>query len=92
VPELKESPRPSCAVSRKIVTLTYDVRAPEEAGITAKLEHRGTLLFMSPENTEAAHIEVYYAEDFDGKITESEEMRPEWFAIPDPDARHDDII
>ncbi|KAH9932216.1 NUDIX hydrolase domain-like protein [Fomitopsis serialis] len=64
----------------------------EEAGITAKLEHRGTLFFMSPEIAEAARIEVYYAEDFDGNITESEEMRPEWFAIPDTDARHHHII
>ena len=49
---------------------TYDVCAQEEAGITAKLEHRGTLFFMSPEIAEAARIEVYYAEDFDGNITE----------------------
>ncbi|KZT68371.1 hypothetical protein DAEQUDRAFT_757606 [Daedalea quercina L-15889] len=64
----------------------------EEAGITAKLEHRGTLLFMSPEITEAAHIEVFYAETFEGTITESDEMRPEWFAIPSTDEKHREII
>ncbi|KAH9835392.1 uncharacterized protein C8Q71DRAFT_812065 [Rhodofomes roseus] len=62
------------------------------SGITAQLEHRATLLFMSPEITEAAHIEVYYAEKFEGTVTESEEMRPEWFAIPDTEARHKDVI
>ncbi|EPS94913.1 hypothetical protein FOMPIDRAFT_149691 [Fomitopsis schrenkii] len=64
----------------------------EEAGITAKLKHRATLLFMSPEIPEAAHIEIYYAEDYEGNVTESEEMRPEWFAIPDSEERHKEVI
>lgn len=53
----------------------------EEAGITAPLEHRGTLFFMSADSNEAAHIEIFYAETYSGVVTESEEMRPQWFAI-----------
>jgi len=53
----------------------------EEAGITALLEHRGTLFFSSANSKEAAYIEIFYAEDYSGTVTESEEMRPQWFAI-----------
>ncbi|KZT12768.1 uncharacterized protein LAESUDRAFT_689577 [Laetiporus sulphureus 93-53] len=48
----------------------------EEAGITAPLEHCGTLFFTSTDSKEAAYIEVFYAEQFSGT-----EMRPQWFAI-----------
>ncbi|PCH44731.1 hypothetical protein WOLCODRAFT_78040, partial [Wolfiporia cocos MD-104 SS10] len=53
----------------------------EEAGITAALEHRGTLFFMSAASTEAAYVEIYYSEEFSGIVTESEEMRPQWFLV-----------
>ncbi|KAJ7136139.1 NUDIX hydrolase domain-like protein [Mycena epipterygia] len=50
----------------------------EEAGITAPLEHAGTLLFVVP-GDKWAHIDIFRAETFSGTITESDEMRPEWF-------------
>ncbi|KAJ6590473.1 NUDIX hydrolase domain-like protein [Mycena vulgaris] len=50
----------------------------EEAGITAPLEHAGTLLFVVP-GSKWAHIDIYRAEEYSGTITESDEMRPEWF-------------
>ncbi|KAJ6571872.1 NUDIX hydrolase domain-like protein [Mycena capillaripes] len=50
----------------------------EEAGITAPLEHAGTLLFVVP-GEKWAHIDIFRAQEYSGTITESEEMRPEWF-------------
>ncbi|KAK7046763.1 7,8-dihydro-8-oxoguanine triphosphatase [Favolaschia claudopus] len=50
----------------------------EEAGITAPLAHAGTLLFVVP-GEKWAHIDIFRAEDYTGAITESDEMRPEWF-------------
>ncbi|KAJ7615037.1 NUDIX hydrolase domain-like protein, partial [Mycena polygramma] len=50
----------------------------EEAGITAPLEHAGTLLFVVP-GEKWAHIDIFRAEEYSGTITESDEMRPEWF-------------
>ncbi|TFK49363.1 hypothetical protein OE88DRAFT_1662886 [Heliocybe sulcata] len=55
----------------------------EEAGITAALEYSGTMLFFSEGADFAYHIDYYSAGTYEGTITESEEMRPEWFAIPD---------
>ncbi|KAF4616537.1 hypothetical protein D9613_008716 [Agrocybe pediades] len=53
----------------------------EEAGIIAPLEHAGSLLFISQGSEWAFQIEIYRAETFEGTITESDEMRPEWFSI-----------
>ncbi|KAF9566557.1 hypothetical protein CPC08DRAFT_814777 [Agrocybe pediades] len=53
----------------------------EEAGIIAPLEHGGSLLFISQGSEWAFQIEIYRAETFEGTITESDEMRPEWFSI-----------
>ncbi|KAJ7070309.1 NUDIX hydrolase domain-like protein [Mycena belliarum] len=50
----------------------------EEAGISAPLEHAGTLLFVVPGN-KWAHIDIFRAEEYSGTIIESDEMRPEWF-------------
>ncbi|CCM01228.1 uncharacterized protein FIBRA_03276 [Fibroporia radiculosa] len=57
----------------------------EEAGITAPLEHRGTIFFKNADTKEAAHIEVFYADEYSGSIMETDEMRPQWFSI-DADA------
>ncbi|KAJ7143343.1 NUDIX hydrolase domain-like protein [Mycena crocata] len=54
----------------------------EEAGITAPLKHAGTLLFVVA-GDKWAHIDIYRAEQFSGIITESDEMRPEWFDVTD---------
>ncbi|CDO77954.1 hypothetical protein BN946_scf184971.g4 [Trametes cinnabarina] len=53
----------------------------EEAGITAPLQHCGTLFFVVEGVETAFNISVYSAYEYSGTITETEEMRPEWFAI-----------
>ncbi|KZT28065.1 hypothetical protein NEOLEDRAFT_1087660 [Neolentinus lepideus HHB14362 ss-1] len=58
----------------------------EEAGITAALEYSGTMLFFSEGSDFAYHIDYYSAAAYQGTVTETEEMRPEWFALPDVDA------
>lgn len=54
----------------------------EEAGIAAPLEYAGTLLFLSEGADVAFHIDIYRAEEYTGIIAETDEMRPEWFALP----------
>ncbi|RXW16832.1 hypothetical protein EST38_g9018 [Candolleomyces aberdarensis] len=56
----------------------------EEAGIQAPLEYAGTLIFLTDDVEWAFHIHIYRADSYTGTITESEEMKPEWFsASPD---------
>ncbi|KAG5643695.1 hypothetical protein DXG03_009744 [Asterophora parasitica] len=43
----------------------------EEAGITAPLEHAGTLLFLSEGVDHAFNIEIYRADAYSGVVTES---------------------
>ncbi|TFK41513.1 NUDIX hydrolase domain-like protein [Crucibulum laeve] len=57
----------------------------EEAGIQAPLEYAGTLLFYTQGSEFAFHIDIYRAEAFSGTITETEEMRPQWFSLPADD-------
>ncbi|KAG6808551.1 hypothetical protein H0H92_003761, partial [Tricholoma furcatifolium] len=60
----------------------------EEAGITAPLEYAGTLLFTTDgANDFAFNIEVYRADEYTGIVTETDEMRPEWFALPSADSQ-----
>jgi len=60
----------------------------EEAGVQAPLYPAGTLLFLSEGEEWAFHIDIYRADTFTGTITESDEMRPEWFAFSaDPDSQ-----
>ncbi|PPR01952.1 hypothetical protein CVT24_011100 [Panaeolus cyanescens] len=54
----------------------------EEAGITAALTHAGSLFFMTEGAKWAFQIEIYRADDYKGTITETDEMRPEWFKLP----------
>ncbi|OBZ77750.1 7,8-dihydro-8-oxoguanine triphosphatase [Grifola frondosa] len=58
----------------------------EESGITAPLEHCGVLFFVVPDIDHAFHIDIFRAEEYDGTIIETEEMRPQWFALPNADA------
>ncbi|KAJ4479874.1 NUDIX hydrolase domain-like protein [Lentinula lateritia] len=51
----------------------------EEAGIKSALKHIGVLFFLSDDEDCAFHIDIYRGDGFTGVITESEEMRPEWF-------------
>ncbi|KAL0576066.1 hypothetical protein V5O48_005894 [Marasmius crinis-equi] len=53
----------------------------EEAGISANLEHAGVLFFISEGEQKAFHIDIYRAEEYTGTITETDEMRPEWFSF-----------
>ncbi|KAH9477515.1 7,8-dihydro-8-oxoguanine triphosphatase [Psilocybe cubensis] len=52
----------------------------EECGITAPLVHTGTLFFVLEGEEWVLHAEVYRADTYQGIVTESEEMRPEWFS------------
>lgn len=52
----------------------------EEAGIDADdLKEVGSLRFEFEGREGAMHASVFKAEDFTGDVSESEEMRPEWF-------------
>lgn len=53
----------------------------EEAGIEAPLKHAGTFLFLSEDVDWAFHIDIYRADSYTGTITETDEMKPEWFSI-----------
>ncbi|KAF4563799.1 hypothetical protein EYR36_003041 [Pleurotus pulmonarius] len=53
----------------------------EEAGITAPLAQVGTLLFTKEGIDWTFHIDIFRAEEYEGEIVETEEMRPEWFPI-----------
>lgn len=52
----------------------------EESGIQGPLVHAGHLLFLTEEVEWAFHIDIYKAESYTGTITESDEMKPEWFS------------
>jgi len=52
----------------------------EEAGIDAPLRHCGVILFKSAGLDFSHYIDLYRAEEYSGHVTESEEMRPEWFS------------
>lgn len=54
----------------------------EEAGVILDtIKKIGFLEFEFPMNSEIVEVHVYKAENFSGEITESEEMRPQWFHI-----------
>ncbi|KAF7761416.1 hypothetical protein Agabi119p4_9408 [Agaricus bisporus var. burnettii] len=57
----------------------------EEAGIKAPLRHIGVLIFIVAGAEKAFHIDIYYAEEFEGTVMETEEMRPEWFSLSPSD-------
>lgn len=53
----------------------------EEAGIEiGDTDKRGILEFEYPSYPEVLQVHVYMVQSFAGEITESEEMRPQWFA------------
>ncbi|KAI0674534.1 NUDIX hydrolase domain-like protein [Trametes maxima] len=53
----------------------------EESGITAPLELCGTLFFVVEGVDTAFNINIFRAYEYSGTITETDEMRPEWFGI-----------
>ncbi|KAH8102275.1 NUDIX hydrolase domain-like protein [Cristinia sonorae] len=52
----------------------------EEAGIDAPLRECGTLFFHVPGLENAFDIHIFVADEYSGMITETEEMRPQWFS------------
>ncbi|KAF8320846.1 hypothetical protein DL93DRAFT_2073599 [Clavulina sp. PMI_390] len=55
----------------------------EESGVDSNLQQAGVLFFQL-HNYEFAHkVYIFRAEEYTGEITESEEMRPQWFSTED---------
>ncbi|KIK70225.1 hypothetical protein GYMLUDRAFT_91181 [Collybiopsis luxurians FD-317 M1] len=57
----------------------------EEAGIKSLLKHIGVLFFLSDGEESAFYIDIYRGDGFEGVVTETEEMRPQWFSTTDTD-------
>ncbi|KAG6888189.1 hypothetical protein C0995_009968 [Termitomyces sp. Mi166 len=72
------------------IQASTEVIGQEEAGITAPLQHAGTLLFTTGIEEAAYHIEIYRADEYTGVVTETDEMRPEWFSLPLTDSKDRD--
>lgn len=54
----------------------------EEAGIEVKdLTKMGILDFIFIDRTDILEVHVFKSEEFSGTVTESEEMKPQWFQI-----------
>ncbi|KAG6379720.1 NUDIX hydrolase domain-like protein [Boletus reticuloceps] len=53
----------------------------EEAGIDAPLEYAGRLFFVVTGVESVFDIRIYVAREYVGVPTESDEMRPRWFAL-----------
>ncbi|KXN91810.1 7,8-dihydro-8-oxoguanine triphosphatase [Leucoagaricus sp. SymC.cos] len=64
----------------------------EEAGIKAPLKHIGVLLFIVHGADKTFHIDIYYSEEYEGTVTESDEMRPEWFSLSDSDSNKEGLL
>ncbi|CAE6474042.1 unnamed protein product [Rhizoctonia solani] len=59
-----------------------DAGETEESSLSAPLEPCGLLLFVGAGHAYAHHITVFKAQTWQGQPTETDEMRPEWFAYP----------
>ncbi|KAF9069443.1 NUDIX hydrolase domain-like protein [Rhodocollybia butyracea] len=56
----------------------------EEAGIKSSLKHIGVLFFFGENEDQCAfHIDIYRGDGFEGTVTESDEMSPQWFSVSD---------
>lgn len=54
----------------------------EEAGIDiGHLEKRGILEFEYANNPEVFQVHIYLVREYTGEVSESEEMRPQWFSV-----------
>ena len=54
----------------------------EEAGIEVNhLEKLGVIDFEFKGNPEISEVHIFKATDFLGEVTESEEMKPQWFSV-----------
>ena len=62
----------------------------EEFGVVGKrFEHVASLDFPESDGNPAYYSQVYFCDKWDGEISESEEMRPEWFAVGENPIRQD---
>lgn len=68
----------------------------EEAGVLiTDLEKRGVITFTFEHNDDELEVHIFRSTDFTGEPTESDEMRPQWFAresIPYSEMWKDDRI
>lgn len=56
----------------------------EECGVFPhSMEKRGILTFHFDDNPQPWEVHVYHVDDFAGEPSETEEMAPRWFALPD---------
>ncbi|KAJ8519438.1 hypothetical protein ONZ45_g3641 [Pleurotus djamor] len=76
-----QAPWRDLAETRFYTTVFIIKDGKEEAGISAPIKHAGTLLFTKEGVDWNFHIDIYRAEAYEGDITETEEMKPEWFDI-----------
>lgn len=54
----------------------------EESGVElGALEERGVITFGFQGNPELHEVHIFWADQFTGEPLESEEMKPEWFAV-----------
>lgn len=52
----------------------------EESGLKVKsLEKMGVIFFEFQDGHQSFEVHIFRSKDFEGEITESEEMKPEWF-------------
>lgn len=52
----------------------------DEAGLKVKsLEKMGVIIFEFQDGHQSFEVHIFRTKDFEGEITESEEMKPEWF-------------
>ena len=68
----------------------------EEAGITAaELVQHGLIIFDFVDSPTPLEVHIFKATEFSGEVTESEEMRPQWFplaALPYESMWKDDAV
>ncbi|KAH7337417.1 hypothetical protein B0J17DRAFT_427359 [Rhizoctonia solani] len=64
----------------------------EESHLTAPLEPCGLLLFVGAGHGHSHHITVFRAQTYQGEPTETDEMRPEWFAYPSLDVPSTSLV
>lgn len=82
VPAFRSLPRMRLETHPIVVTHTQQRELQEEAGITAlDLVKRGCVAFTFEDSPVPMEVHVFKATKYSGVITESEEMRPQWFPV-----------
>jgi 8-oxo-dGTP diphosphatase / 2-hydroxy-dATP diphosphatase len=60
----------------------------EEAGITATLEHAGTLVFSFEKDPVDLEVHIFCGTNVQGEPVETDEMKPQWYATADIPYEH----